>query len=94
MGKITLDGRGNFREQAVGASSGTPYRFPITGSYLIADDCTRGFTTIYPGLTAHFSLVLVDDIDGRKHAELVGTDTGSVATGTVKPIVAPAQDNQ
>jgi len=40
--------------------------------------------------------VLVDDIDGRKYAELMGTGLGGVITGenSVKPMFAPAQNSQ
>jgi hypothetical protein len=96
MGKITLDGRGNFAGTVNGSVAGviSLVDVPITGTYSIAVDCTGSWTTIYPGLTAQFSLVLVDDIDGRKHAEFIGNGADAVATGTVKPMFAPAQNSQ
>jgi len=96
MGKVTLDGRGNFAGTVNGSVAGviSLVDVPITGTYSIAADCTGSWTTIYPALTAQFSLVLVDDIDGRKHAELIGNGADAVATGTVKPMFAPAQDSQ
>jgi len=60
---------------------------PINGTYSIAGDCTGSFVTIYPLFTAHFSLVLVDGVDLRKHAELLAIDAGSVGTGAVKPMI-------
>ena len=96
LGKITLDGGGNFVGTVNGGIAGAfgLDDVPVTGTYSIAADCTGSWTTFYPAFTAHFSLVLVDGIDGRKHAELVGTGTGGVATGTVKPMFAAAQNTQ
>jgi hypothetical protein len=59
---------------------------PITGTYSIASDCTGTFTTIYPAFTARFSLVLIQGVEGRMVAELLETDAGTVATGTVNPV--------
>lgn len=104
LGKITLDGRGNFAGTVNGEIAGAfdLTDNPVTGTYSIAADCTGSWTTDYlnpdgtPGLTLHWSLVLVDDIDGRKYAELMGTGLGAVNTGenTVKPMFAPAQNSQ
>jgi hypothetical protein len=87
LGKITLDGKGNFAGIINGSIAGEILpEVPITGTYSIADDCTGSFTTIYPLFTAHFSLVLVDGVGHRKHAELLATDAGTVGTGAVKPL--------
>jgi hypothetical protein len=87
LGKITLDGKGNFAGTINGSIAGEILpEVPITGTYSIADDCAGSFTTIYPLFTAHFSLVLVDGVDHRKHAELLATDAGTVGTGAVKPM--------
>lgn len=87
LGKITLDGKGNFAGTINGSIAGEILpEVPITGTYSIAGDCTGSFTTIYPLFTAHFSLVLVDGVDHRKHAELLATDAGTVGTGAVKPM--------
>jgi len=104
LGKITLDGRGNFAGTVNGEIAGAfdLTDNPVTGTYSIAADCTGSWTTDYlnpdgtPGLTLHWSLVLVDDIDGRKYAELMGTGLGGVTTGenSVKPMFAPAQNSQ
>jgi hypothetical protein len=59
---------------------------PITGTYSIAEDCTGSLTTIYPLFTAHFSLVLVDGVDHRKHAELLVIDAGTIGTSAAKPM--------
>jgi hypothetical protein len=88
LGKITLDGKGNFAGTINGSIAGEILPdVPITGTYSIAGDCTGSFTTIYPAFTAHFSLVLVDGVDHRKHAELLATDAGTVGTGAVKPMI-------
>jgi hypothetical protein len=88
LGKITLDGKGNFAGTINGSIAGEILpEVPITGTYSIAGDCTGRFTTIYPAFTAHFSLVLVDGVDHRKQAELLAIDAGTVGTGAVKPIV-------
>jgi hypothetical protein len=85
LGKITLDGEGNFSGTINGSIAGDILpESPITGTYSIAGDCTGSFTTIYPYFSAHFSLVLVDGADGRKHAELLAIDAGTVGTGAVK----------
>ena len=87
LGKITLDGKGNFAGTINGSIAGEILPdVPITGTYSIADDCTGSFTTFYPVFTAHFSVVLVDGVDHRKHAELLATDAGTVGTGAVKPM--------
>jgi hypothetical protein len=87
LGKITLDGKGNFAGTINGSIAGEILpEVPITGTYSIADDCAGSFTTIYPLFTAHFSLVLVDGVDHRKHAELLATDAGTVGIGAVKPM--------
>ena len=87
LGRITLDGRGNFAGAINGSIAGEILpEVPITGTYSIAGDCTGSFTTIYPVFTAHFSLVLVDGVDHRKHAELLAIDAGTVGTGAVKPM--------
>jgi hypothetical protein len=88
LGKITLDGKGNFAGTIDGSIAGEILpEVPISGTYSIADDCTGSLTTIYPAFTAHFSLVLVDGVDHRKHAELLSTDAGTVGTGAVKPML-------
>ena len=88
LGKITLDGKGNFAGTINGSIAGEILpEVPITGTYSIAVDCAGSFTTIYPLFTAHFSLVLVDGVDHRKQAELLAIDAGTVGTGAVKPIV-------
>jgi len=85
LGKITLDGKGNFAGTINGSIAGEILlEVPITGTYSIADDCTGSFTTIYPLFMAHFSLLLVDGGDHRKHAELLAIDAGTVGTGAVK----------
>ena len=95
LGKITLDGKGNFAGTFTVSITGTIVTdAPLTGTYSIAADCTGSWTTVYPAETHNFTLVLVDDLDGRKHAELLSTDTGTVATGAVKPMFASAQDTQ
>jgi hypothetical protein len=87
LGKITLDGKGNFAGTINGSIAGEILpEVPITGTYSIDDDCAGSFTTIYPLFTAHFSLVLVDGVNHRKHAELLATDAGTVGTGAVKPM--------
>jgi hypothetical protein len=87
LGKITLDGKGNFAGTINGSIAGEILpEVPITGTYSIADDCTGSFTTIYPLFTAHFSVVLVDGVDHRRQAELLAIDAGTVGTGAVKPM--------
>ena len=87
LGKITADGRGNFAGTFSVSITGVIITdAPLTGTYSIAADCTGSWTTVYPAETHHFTLVLVDGIDGRKHAELLSTDAGTVATGAVKPM--------
>ena len=87
LGKITLDGKGDFAGTINGSIAGEILpEVPITGTYSIHDDCAGSFTTVYPLFTAHFSLVLVDGVDHRKHAELLATDAGTVGTGAVKPM--------
>jgi hypothetical protein len=87
LGKITLDGKGNFTGSANGSIAGIILTdMPITGTYSIASDCTGTLTTVYPAFTAHFSLVLVKGAEGRMVAELLETDAGTVATGTVNPV--------
>lgn len=88
LGKITLDGKGNFAGKVNGSIAGVIILLetPVTGTYSIADDCTGSFTTVYPDITVHFSLVLVDDVDHRKHAELVSIDAGGASPGAVKPM--------
>jgi hypothetical protein len=88
LGKITLDGKGNFAGTIQGSIAGEILpEVPITGTYSIAGDCTGSFITIYPVFTAHFILVLVDGVDHRKHAELLAIDAGTVGTGAVKPMI-------
>jgi hypothetical protein len=88
LGKITLNGKGNFAGTINGSIAGEILPdVPITGTYSIADDCTGSFTTIYPLFTAHFSLVLVDGGDHRKQAKLLAIDAGTVGTGAVKPML-------
>jgi len=59
LGRITLDGRGNFAGTIQGSIAGEILpEVPITGTYSIAGDCTGSFITIYPAFTAHFNLVL------------------------------------
>jgi len=87
LGKITLDGKGNFAGTIDGSIvGGILPQVPVTGTYSIADDCAGSLTTIYPLFTAHFSLVLVDGVDHRKQAELLAIDAGTVGTGAVKPM--------
>lgn len=87
LGRITLDGEGNFAGIINGSIAGEILpESPISGTYSIAGDCTGSLTTVYPYFTAHFSLVLVDGVDGRKHAELLAIDAGTVGTGAVKPM--------
>ena len=87
LGKITVDGKGNFAGTINGSIAGEILpNVPITGTYTIASDCTGTLTTIYPVFTAHFSLVLVDGVDHRKQAELLAIDAGTVGTGAVKPM--------
>lgn len=87
LGKITLDGKGNFAGTINGSIAGLILgETPITGTYSIADDCTGSLTTFYPFFTGHFSLVLFDGLDHRKHAELLAIDAGTVGTGAVKPM--------
>jgi hypothetical protein len=87
LGKITMDGKGNFTGTINGSIAGNILpEVPITGTYSVAGDCTGSLTTIYPVFTAHFSLVLVDGVDHRKHAELLAIDAGTVGTGAVKPM--------
>ena len=87
LGRITLDGKGNFAGTINGSIAGEILpEVPITGTYSIADDCTGSFTTIYPLFTAHFSLVLFDGVDHRKQAELLAIDAGTVGTGAVRPM--------
>ncbi|WP_158750641.1 hypothetical protein [Acidobacterium sp. S8] len=88
LGKITLDGKGNFAGTINGSIAGEILlEVPITGTYSIADDCTGSFTTIYPLFAAHFSLVLFDSVDHRKQGELLSIDAGTVGTGAVKPML-------
>ena len=87
LGKIALDGKGSFTGTINGSIAGNILTdVPVTGMYGIASDCTGTLTTVYPAFTAHFSLVLVDGVEGRKRADLVEIDTDTVATGTVKPM--------
>jgi hypothetical protein len=87
LGKITMDGKGSFTGTINGSIAGNILpEVPITGTYSVAGDCTGSLTTIYPVFTAHFSLVLVDGADHRKHAELLAIDAGTVGTGAVKPM--------
>lgn len=87
LGKITLDGKGNFTGSATGSIAGNILTdMPITGTYGIASDCTGTLTIIYPAFTAHFSLVLVEGVEGRSEAVLVETDADTVATGTINPV--------
>ena len=85
LGKITADGKGSFSGSVNGSIAGIVILtdVPITGTYGVASDCTGTLTTDYPGFTAHFSLVLVED---SKRAQLVETDAGAVGTGTVNPV--------
>lgn len=88
LGKITLDGKGNFAGTIQGSIAGEILpEVPISGTYSIAGDCTGSFVTIYPLFTAHFSLVLVDGVDHRKYAELLAIDAGTVGTGAVKRMI-------
>lgn len=88
LGKITLDGNGNFAGTINGSIAGNILpEVPITGTYSIAGDCAGSFITIYPAFTAHFSVVLVDGVDHRKHAQLLATDAGTVGTGAVNPMI-------
>jgi hypothetical protein len=88
LGKITPDGKGNFAGKIDGSIAGEILpEVPISGTYSVADDCTGSLKAIYPAFTAHFSLVLVDGVDGRKHADLLATDGGTVGTGVVKPMI-------
>jgi hypothetical protein len=81
LGKITADGKGSFSGSINGSIAGYILTdVPIAGTYSVGSDCTGTLTTFYPAFTAHFSLVLVE---GSKRAELVGTDAGTVGTGTV-----------
>jgi hypothetical protein len=87
LGKITLDGKGNFTGSANGSIVGLILTdMPISGTYSIASDCTGTLTTFYPAFTAQFSLVLVEGVEGRREAWLLETDAGTVATGTIKPV--------
>jgi len=87
LGKITLDGKGNFTGTINGSIAGNILpEVPITGTYSVAGDCTGTLTAIYPVFSAHFSLVLVDGAHHRKHAELLAIDAGTVGTGAVKPM--------
>ena len=87
LGKITLDGKGNLTGSINGSIAGNILTdVPITGTYSIASDCTGTLVTIYPAFSAHFSLVLLEGIDGRKEAELLATDAGTVGAGAVKPV--------
>jgi hypothetical protein len=87
LGKITLDGKGNFTGSATGSIAGLILtNMPLTGTYSIASDCTGTLTTIYPAFTAHFNFVLVEGVEGRWEAELIETDADTVATGTIKPV--------
>jgi hypothetical protein len=87
LGKITLDGKGNFTGSINGSIAGNILTdVPITGTYNIASDCTGTLMTIYPAFTAHFSLVIVEGAQGRREAELLATDAGTVGTGTINPV--------
>jgi len=87
LGKITSDGKGDFTGSANGSIAGLILTdMPITGTYSLASDCTGTLTTFYPAFTAHFSLVLVEGVEGRRDAELLETDAGTVATGTINPV--------
>jgi hypothetical protein len=87
LGKITLDGKGNFAGKINGNIAGEILtEIPITGTYSIASDCMGSLLTIYPAFTAHFSVVLVDGVDHRKHAELLAIDAGTVGTGSARPM--------
>ena len=87
LGKITLDGKGDFTGSANASITGNILTdMPISGTYSVASDCTGTLTTFYPAFTAHFSFVIVEGVEGRKDAELLGTDAGTVATGTINPV--------
>jgi hypothetical protein len=87
LGKITLDGKGNFTGTINGSIAGNILpEVPITGTYSVAGDCTGSLTTVYPVFSAHFSLVLVGGADHRKRAELLAIDAGTVGTGALKPM--------
>jgi len=88
LGKITLDGKGNFTGTINGSIAGNILPdVAITGTYSVAGDCTGSLTTNYPVFSAHFTLVLIDGADHRKHAELLAIDAGTVGTGAVKPML-------
>ena len=60
LGKITLDGRGNFAGTFnVSIDGAIITDAPLTGTYSIAADCTGSWTTVHPAETHHFSVVLV-----------------------------------
>jgi hypothetical protein len=87
LGKITVDGRGNFTGSANGSIAGIILTdIPISGTYSIASDCTGTLTTTYPAFTGHFSLVLVEGVEGRSQAELLSTDAGTVGTGKINAV--------
>jgi hypothetical protein len=87
LGKITSDGKGDFTGSANGSIAGNILTdMPITGTYSIASDCTGTLTTFYPAFTAHFSLVLVEGVEGHREAELLETDAGTVATGSINSV--------
>ena len=86
LGKITLDGKGNFAGVINGSIAGNILTdVAITGTYSIGSDCTGTVVTVYPAFTAHFTLVLIDGVEGHRQAELLSTDAGTVGTGTIKP---------
>ena len=86
LGKITLDGKGNFAGTINGSIGGTLITdVAITGTYSIGSDCTGTVVTVYPAFTAHFTLVLIDGVEGRREAELLSLDAGTVGTGAFKP---------
>ena len=84
LGKITADGNGSFSGSInVNLTGIIITDVPVTGTYSVASDCTGTLTAVYPSLTAHFSLVLVEGVKGSKRAELLALDAGTVGTGTV-----------
>lgn len=84
LGRITADGKGSFSGSINGSLAGTIITdVPVTGTYSVASDCTGTLTAVYPAITVHFSLVLVEDVKGSKSAELLIIDAGGFGTGTV-----------
>jgi hypothetical protein len=85
VGVIEFDGRGGLTGSDIASFSGQIFSRTLAGTYVMQPNCTFEATvdilTGTPGLTFHFSAVMVD---GGSEITFIQTDPGSLFVGALK----------